>query len=70
MLKKAESSENLAENELLKSGLKEFEIWTFEHWNDLNLLEKKADLFKCLKKVTSPTRKNESLKKEMWDEFC
>ena len=42
MLKKAESSENLAENQLLKSGLKEFE-GKGQHWNDLNLLEKRQN---------------------------
>ena len=39
---KAESSENLAENQLLKSGLKEFE-GKGQHWNDLNLLEKRQN---------------------------
>ena len=41
--KKVENGENLAENQLLMSGLKEFEDWTFQYWNDLNLLEKRQN---------------------------
>ena len=54
---KAENSDNLAENQLLKFGLKEFEgKRTTLEW--LELAGKKAELIKCLKKVTSPSRKN------------